>query len=124
MKYSEGDKVSKEKIEDTDGLFLEPWIGSEINTEGKDSIEINHQKLTLEPGGEDRYHSHEITYDLFTVYRGKAAILINGEEKELEAGDSILVEPGDKHKLFNPGEEKAEVIETRLNVVKGDKKFL
>lgn len=124
MKFAKEREVEREKIRETEGLYLKPFMSMDILTQSKNEVRVDHQKLILEPGAKDRYHYHKHTYDLFTVQRGEASILLNDEKIKLEKGDLILVEPGDRHMLYNPTEERGEVIETRLNVVGDDKEFV
>lgn len=52
-------------------------------------------------------HIHETFDEVFTVEKGTASILVNGEKKTLKAGESLLVPKGTPHKPFN---ETAEIV--------------
>ena len=88
---------------------------------GQTTCQVEHQKLTLKSGSEDSYHYHRVAYDIFTVEEGNLAAFVNGESIPLKRRDAIIVEPGDRHKIVNHGSESATLIETRLNVCKGDR---
>ncbi len=121
MKYVNKKETEREEIEDREEMFVEPLLSMEIpDTRQKGKIQVNHQEIIINPGGEDIDHYHEETYDLFTVKKGEAHLKINDDEIILKEGDSILVEPEDEHKIYNPTDSVAIIIETRLNVIDDD----
>lgn len=121
MQHAENEEIEREEIENRKEMYVEPFMSIEIpDTAEKGKIQVNHQRITIEPGGEDIYHYHNETYDLFTIIEGEARLKTSDEEIKLQEGDSILVEPGDKHKVYNPTNNTTKIIETRLNVIEND----
>ncbi len=121
MKYIDKEETDREEIEDREEMFMERLMSVDIpDTKKKGKIQVDHQEIIIKPGGEDIEHYHEETYDLFTVKKGEAHLEINDDKIVLNEGDSILVEPEDEHKIYNPTGSEAIIIETRLNVIEDD----
>lgn len=57
-------------------------------------------KITLLPGHSMNYHSHKYRDESWTVLSGEGFAMIDGIEKEVKAGDVILLPRGSKHKLL------------------------
>jgi mannose-6-phosphate isomerase-like protein (cupin superfamily) len=69
---------------------------------------IRNQSLAearLEAGGATQEHFHIKTEEIYFITRGKGRIRIDGEEREVMAGDAIAIPPGKRHKLYNIGQE-------------------
>ena len=84
-------------------------------------------------GGEIKRHVHRPlerhlvgTSEVLVVKQGRCLIDIYNEERELVTtremfpGDVMLMEPGDVHELFNPGEEAFELWVFKTNATDGD----
>lgn len=58
------------------------------------------------PGQRSAPHVHPAMEERFEVVRGRAAVMVDGEEHLLEPGDSLAVAPGTPHVAWNatPGE--------------------
>ncbi len=107
---------------DVKGLFVNLLATLALPVEpGQEKFEVEHQKLIVNGGSEDIYHYHDVTCEIFTVEQGNLTAFVNGESIPLERGATIIMEPGDKHKMVNKGSDSATVIETRLNVSEGDR---
>ena len=50
-------------------------------------------------------HYHEDMQEMFIMIRGKATIVVDGAATDLQAGDTVLLEPGEVHAMHNPTEE-------------------
>ncbi len=58
----------------------------------------------LGPGGHaSREHIHPHQEESFEVLAGTLTVIVNGEEKVVSAGESIVVPPGTPHQPFNRG---------------------
>jgi mannose-6-phosphate isomerase-like protein (cupin superfamily) len=69
---------------------------------------IRHQSLAeahLPAGGSTQEHYHVKTEEIYYITHGTGRIRIDGETREVKAGDAIAILPGRKHKLWNTGNE-------------------
>jgi len=69
---------------------------------------IRNQSLAearLPLGASTQEHYHGKTEEIYFITRGSGRIRIEGEESEVRAGDAIAIAPGQKHKLWNTGQE-------------------
>jgi mannose-6-phosphate isomerase-like protein (cupin superfamily) len=58
---------------------------------------------TLLPGKSFALHYHEDMQEVFVMMKGRAVAKINGEEINVEKGDALVIDPGDRHEMYNPG---------------------
>ncbi len=72
------------------------------------------KKLTLYPGRGLSNHSHAHRSEHWSVVAGVATVLLDGVEKHLTRGQSLLVEPGQAHRLLNRECENLIIIETSV----------
>jgi mannose-6-phosphate isomerase-like protein (cupin superfamily) len=69
---------------------------------------IRNQSLAearLPVGGATQEHFHPRAEEIYYIMHGTGKILIEGEPREIRAGDAIAIPPGQKHKLWNTGAE-------------------
>jgi len=69
---------------------------------------IRNQSLAearLPVGGSTQEHLHPKAEEIYYITHGTARIRIEGELREVKAGDAIAIPPGQKHKLWNTGDE-------------------
>ena len=69
---------------------------------------IRNQSLAearLPVGGATQEHFHPRTEEIYYITHGTGKIRIEGEWREVHPGDAIAVPPGQKHKLWNTGNE-------------------
>lgn len=69
---------------------------------------IRNQSLAearLPVGGATQEHYHARTEEIYYITHGSGRIRIEGEMREVVAGDAIAITPGRKHKLWNSGSE-------------------
>jgi mannose-6-phosphate isomerase-like protein (cupin superfamily) len=69
---------------------------------------IRNQSLAearLPVGGETQEHFHPRAEEIYYITHGAGKIRIEGETREVRAGDAIAIPPGKKHKLWNTGNE-------------------
>jgi mannose-6-phosphate isomerase-like protein (cupin superfamily) len=69
---------------------------------------IRNQSLAearLSAGGSTQEHYHQETEEIYYITHGTGRIRIEGEVREIKAGDAIAILPGQKHKLWNTGSE-------------------
>ena len=65
--------------------------------------------LHLWKGYQCSYHYHKIKHETFYVLKGKVLMVVNSKEWVMEEGDSVVIEPGDKHRFT--GLKNSEILE-------------
>jgi mannose-6-phosphate isomerase-like protein (cupin superfamily) len=69
---------------------------------------IRNQSLAearLEPGGATQEHFHPKAEEIYYLTHGTGKMRIEGETRDVRAGDAIAIPPGKRHKLWNTGGE-------------------
>jgi mannose-6-phosphate isomerase-like protein (cupin superfamily) len=69
---------------------------------------IRNQSLAearLPIGASTQEHFHPKAEEIYYLTHGVGKIRIEGETREVRAGDAIAIPPGKKHKLWNTGDE-------------------
>jgi mannose-6-phosphate isomerase-like protein (cupin superfamily) len=91
---------------------VEPFItkdGSEIRELlAHRNSAIRNQSLAearLPVGASTQEHFHPHAEEIYYITHGTGKIRIEGETGEVSAGDAIAIPPGQKHKLWNTGNE-------------------
>ena len=56
-------------------------------------------------GGSTQEHYHPKTEEIYLITHGQGRMRIEGEQREVGAGDAIAIRPGQRHKLWNTGQE-------------------
>ncbi len=62
-------------------------------------------EATVPPGGATQEHLHRTSEELYLVTAGAGVLRVDGEEREVRAGDCAVLPPGARHKLINAGDE-------------------
>ena len=91
---------------------VEPFItldGSEIReVAGPPSGNAVNQSLAeaaVRPGGETAEHFHRITEEIYFFTHGAGRMRLGDEEREVGPGDTVVIAPGVRHKLWSTGAE-------------------
>ena len=69
---------------------------------------IRNQSLAearLPAGASTQEHYHPKAEEIYYITHGAGRVRIEGEVREVKAGDAIAIRPGHKHKLWNTGTE-------------------
>lgn len=56
-------------------------------------------------GGCTVEHTHGKAEEIYFITHGQGRMQVNGEQREVKAGDAIAIPPGQRHKLWNTGPE-------------------
>lgn len=59
------------------------------------------QEIKIKPGETAREHFHKKQTEIFYFLTKSGYWIINGEKKEFEIGDILVIEPLDKHEVTN-----------------------
>jgi mannose-6-phosphate isomerase-like protein (cupin superfamily) len=88
----------------------EPFVTADGSTIrelfGAVSIRAQNQSLaeaTVPVGGETEEHYHRTSEEIYLFVSGAGRMRLAGEERDVAAGDSVLIPPGTIHKLWNTG---------------------
>ncbi|MEO9176775.1 MAG: cupin domain-containing protein [Gaiellales bacterium] len=89
----------------------EPFITADGSTirevAGVPSGNATQQSLaeaTVPAGGETVEHYHPIAEEVYHLVSGAGRLRLGDELAEVRAGDTIVIPPGVRHKLWNPGD--------------------
>src|SRR5512143_808869 len=69
---------------------------------------IRHQSLAearVPAGGSTQEHYHAKAEEIYYITAGQGRIRIEGELADVKAGDAIAILPGQRHKLWNTGQD-------------------
>jgi mannose-6-phosphate isomerase-like protein (cupin superfamily) len=59
-------------------------------------------EATVPPGGETAEHLHREAEEIYVFIAGAGRLRVGQEEREVAAGDFVVIPPGTRHKLWNP----------------------
>jgi mannose-6-phosphate isomerase-like protein (cupin superfamily) len=62
-------------------------------------------EAVVPPGGETLEHLHRTSEEIYRFISGSGRIRVGEAEAAVGAGDSVVIAPGTRHKLFNDGPE-------------------
>jgi mannose-6-phosphate isomerase-like protein (cupin superfamily) len=62
-------------------------------------------EATVPPGGETVEHFHRTSEEIYYFVAGAGRMRLGEVEDDVRAGDTVVIAPGLRHKLFNPGAE-------------------
>lgn len=68
--------------------------------------------LEINPGSSTSHHFHEKSESVFHVLSGSVTMEVDETQVRLEAGDTLVIEPSERHVLRNTGGSHAVVIES------------
>jgi mannose-6-phosphate isomerase-like protein (cupin superfamily) len=57
-------------------------------------------------------HHHTLADEVYFVWRGRGRVRVDGVERNLAAGDVLIIRPGERHKLWNDGPDDLALIVT------------
>lgn len=91
-------------------MFAEKsWGNFKVIDIEDDSMTI---KVTLNPGQQMNYHSHEHRNEVWTIISGQGKTVVDGMEQAVKAGDVITMEAGCRHTII--AETELRLIEVQL----------
>ena len=56
-------------------------------------------EASLDPGGTTQRHYHARSEEIYLIVEGHGALEVDGESRDVSAGDAILIAPGAWHQL-------------------------
>jgi mannose-1-phosphate guanylyltransferase/mannose-6-phosphate isomerase len=94
-----------------------PW-GSYDGLDGADGFQV--KRLIVNPGAILSLQKHAQRAEHWVVVRGKARITRNEEVFDLEVNESTYIAIGDVHRIANPFDEPAHIIEVQCGDYLGE----
>jgi mannose-6-phosphate isomerase-like protein (cupin superfamily) len=74
------------------------------------SVNQSLAEATVPPSGETFEHYHRVSEEIYFFTAGAGRMRLGEEEADVKAGDTVVIAPGVKHKLWNPGSEPLVVL--------------
>jgi mannose-6-phosphate isomerase-like protein (cupin superfamily) len=84
-----------------DGSQIRELAGPALGNAAKQSL----AEATLDPGGATAEHFHRETEEIYFFTHGRGRMRLGEEEREVGPGDTIVIAPGVRHRLWNGGAE-------------------
>ena len=69
------------------------------------SVNQSLAEATVPASGETFEHYHRVSEEIYAFTSGAGRMRLGDEEADVRAGDTVVIPPGVKHKLWNPGSE-------------------
>jgi len=79
---------------------------------------VNWAKLL--PGRSFASHYHQDMQEMFIMVAGVARLLVDGVEVTMKPGDTVRIDPGEVHEMFNETDEPAEYLAIGIASGNGD----
>ena len=67
-------------------------------------------EATVPPGGETDEHYHRVTEEVYFFTAGHGRLRLGDEESDVSVGDTVVIPPGTRHKLWNTGSEPLKLL--------------
>jgi mannose-6-phosphate isomerase-like protein (cupin superfamily) len=80
-----------------DGSTIREVAGPAMETARKQSL----AEATVPPGGQTAEHFHRETEEIYFFTAGSGRIRLGDEERDVAAGDCVVIAPGVRHKLWS-----------------------
>jgi mannose-6-phosphate isomerase-like protein (cupin superfamily) len=62
-------------------------------------------EATVPVGGQTIAHYHRVTEELYFFTAGRGKMTLGAEQRDVTAGDCVVIPPGEAHQLVNTGDE-------------------
>lgn len=98
-----------DKLDDDIKYAEKSWGSYRVIDVQDESVTV---RITLNPGHQMNYHSHEKRDEVWTIISGKGRTIVDGIMQQVKAGDVITMEAGCRHTIIADTELK--VIEVQL----------
>ena len=83
-----------------DGAIIRELAASRNSAARKQSL----AEATIPVGGTVTEHFHRSTEEFYYILNGTGLMKIEGEEREVGPGDTVIIVPGQRHKITNNGQ--------------------
>lgn len=101
-------------------MFAEKsWGSFRVLDATEESLTI---RVTLNPGNKMNYHSHERRDEVWNVISGEGRSVIDGQERQIRAGDVLRMKAGSRHMVYADTELKIIEIQIGREISVSDKR--
>jgi len=66
--------------------------------------------MTLDAGSSSDPHTHIVAEETFYITQGCGQMIVADQKFSVSVGDSIFIQPGERHQLINMGPERLECV--------------
>jgi mannose-6-phosphate isomerase-like protein (cupin superfamily) len=84
-----------------DGSSIRELVGLPSGNASQQSV----AEATVPAGGQTVEHYHRTTEEVYVFLSGEGRMRLGDQEDDVRAGDTVVIPPGVKHKLWNAGSE-------------------
>lgn len=63
-----------------------------------------------EPGSQQPLHAHADSEQVYVIVRGRGVMIVDGEERAVDAGTAVLIPPRSEHAIRNTGDDVLEYV--------------
>ena len=89
----------REQFVTADGSLIRELAGIPSGNSEQQSL----AEAMVQPGEETVEHFHRTTEEIYLFTRGEGRMRLGEEEADVRAGDTVVIAPGVRHKLWNKG---------------------
>jgi mannose-6-phosphate isomerase-like protein (cupin superfamily) len=89
-----------------DGSEIRELAGVPTGNAAKQSL----AEATVPPGGETEEHHHRESEEIYFFTSGSGRMRLGDEESDVAAGDTVVISPGTRHKLWNSGSDPLKLL--------------
>jgi len=80
--------------------------------------------LTVKPGCQFSYHSHALRNETWVITKGEGSVILDGREREVKAGDTVVIPSGTKHTLRAKTALSVIEVQSGSEIAKDDKQIV
>jgi mannose-6-phosphate isomerase-like protein (cupin superfamily) len=62
------------------------------------------------PGSQQEVHAHRDSEQIYVIVRGRGTMIVEDEERQVQAGCAVLIPPNTRHAIRNTGAEPLEYV--------------
>ena len=84
-----------------DGSTVREIAGPPSQTASNQSL----AEATVAPGAQTIEHYHRTSEEVYRFLSGAGRMRLDAEESDVRGGETVVIPPGSRHKLWNPGPE-------------------
>jgi mannose-6-phosphate isomerase-like protein (cupin superfamily) len=84
-----------------DGSTIREIAGPAIDSARNQSL----AEASVPPAGDTTEHYHRTTEEIYFFTHGVGRMRLGDEEREVTPGDTVVIPPGVRHKVWNSGDE-------------------
>jgi mannose-6-phosphate isomerase-like protein (cupin superfamily) len=101
-------KTAVTPLADPGGETVFELIGKSAEHGGAAGHSLAH--IVIAPGKASSRHFHKVSEETYYVLHGTGKLVLDGQMFALQPGQACLIEPGETHQIFNPGESDLEFL--------------